>query len=66
MPNEYVQMREVIEEAQRKIDVVDHFVGDFLKLCEGRIRHSRADARTLKRIKRELESFDARKGVWKS
>lgn len=66
MPNDYDEMRELIVSAQRKINVVDHFVGDFLRLCVGRIRHSNADSKTLKRIKKELEAFDARSGTWKA
>ncbi len=63
--NIFDEMRAAVERAKDTLRAADNEAGAMAYLVLGRLRQVK-NTDTLKRLKRELQQFDAHTGMWKS
>jgi hypothetical protein len=61
--NQFDAMRAAVAEARTTMQAADSVASEMARLVVGRLR--RAGTNTLRDLKRELQDFDATRGVWK-
>ena len=64
MNNMFDEIRRAIDNAEHMLRVVNNQSNDLADLLTGRLRH--VSVYRLKKLKRELQQFDANRGAWKS
>lgn len=56
------EMEQVVKDAEATLRKADNIANQMGRLIEGRLRH--VNSYTLKKLKRELKSFNIHTGVW--
>ena len=61
--NAFEQMRNGVSDARQVMRSADHYATSFAELLEGRL--NKVSSWRLKKLKKELQNFNAKTGEWK-